>query len=472
MKRFLRSTRGQISIAAVGLLGAALLVTSVALMVALYSMTERAQDAALIDQAKAVGNDFLDGDNMVISSDLPRETPAGVPIDTAIVDPTDEVVAESDKQPLSRRELIRISVQARAENLYWAYLTDHKGIPRRVHATKLDEAGTVLIVSQSETEEMGTLLVAGLLVGGLSLVLLAVGGWIAYWLAGRALRPVHKIASLARTISEHDLHRRLDLRAPDDELGELVSTFNAMLARLEGSFEGLRRFTADASQELRSPLAVMRTELERALSRTRSAEDYREVLQWVVGDVECMGRLVDQLMVLTRAEAGTLRLVCQAVDVTDLLYETTARWSPAAEAHGVSIEVEAPESGLVWADQILLHHALDSMLDNAIRHTSPSSVVQIRAIFSSSGLDVQLSDAGPGIAAELRPHLFTGFARPDSVRARGGSGTGLNLATSAAIARAHGGRLDLVEGDGVGTTLRLHLPGSQAPILMHDELPG
>lgn len=458
MKRFLRSTRGRSAAAAVGLLGVALLVTGVALMVSLYAVSERERDAALIAQAKAVGDHFLDGDHRPISTDLPRETPAGVPVDMAIVDPSGHMVAASDQQPLSARELSQIAVHCRGESLYWGYLTDHKGITRRVYATRLDDAGTVLVVTQSQTEENTLRLVAGLLLGGVSIVLLAVGGWLAYLLAGRALRPVHRIASLARTISEHDLHRRVDVPAPDDELGELVVTFNEMLARLEGSFEGLRRFIADASHELRSPLAVMRAELERALGRDRPAERYREALRWVLADVEHMGRLVDQLLVLTRADAGTLRLVRQSIDVADFLYESTARWAGAAEAGEVAIEVEAPASGFVSADQVLLRRALDSMLDNAVRHAPPGTVIRVRATLDRSGLDIEVADAGPGIPAELRPHLFSGFARLDSVRARGSRGTGLSLATSAAIARAHGGRMDLVEREGAGAMVRLHLP--------------
>jgi signal transduction histidine kinase len=462
VKRFLRSPRGQIAAVAVGLFGAALLVAGVALMVSLSTVTERDMDAALVDQAKTVSNDFLDGNNQVLSADLPRETPSGVPVATVIVDPAGAVVAESDEPPLRPRDLSVIAVQARAESLYWTYLMDQKGIRRRVYATRLDPAGSVLVVSRSQTEESNTLVVAGLLLGGISIVLLTVDGWLAYWLAGRVLRPVHKIASLARKISEHDLHRRLDVRAPDDELGELVTTFNEMLARLEESFEGLRRFTADASHELRSPLAVMRSELERGLARSRTAEGYREVLEWVLGDVEHMGRLLDQILVLTRADAGTLRLARESIDVADFLYESAARWGGTAEAHGVSIEVEAPASGFVLADKTLLRRTLDSMLDNAIRHAPPGSVVHMRAVLDGSGLDIEVADAGPGVPVELRLHLFTGFARPDSVRSRGGSGAGLSLAASAAIARAHGGRMDLVERDGAGATFRLHLPTTPA----------
>ncbi len=374
------------------------------------------------------------------------------------MNPSGEVIAESDKQPIDRRELSTIAVETRSESLWWGDVTDQKGITRRVHATRLDAAGTVVIVSQSATEQRTTLLVAGLLLGGISVVLLAVGGWLAYWLAGRALRPVHKIASLASNISEHDLHRRVDVSAPDDELGELVATFNNMLARLEGSFQGLRQFTADASHELRSPLAVMRAELERSLDRTRSVDGYREALQWALNDVDHMGRLVDQLLLLTRADAGTLRLVRQSVDLADLLYESAARWGRAAEARGVSIDVDAPASGFVWADQGLLRTALDTMLDNAVRHAPAGSVVRIGARLDDSGVNIEVADAGPGIPVELRSRLFTGFARPDSVRARGGSGTGLSLATSAAIARAHGGRMDLVDREDLGATVRLRLP--------------
>jgi len=141
----------------------------------------------------------------------------------------------------------------------------------------------------------------------LSALVVVTGTALAYRQTGRALEPVRSIASMARSISEHDLHRRVDIVVPPDELGELVATFNGMLARLDDSFEGLRRFTADASHELRTPLALMRTELDGALARERDPKENRRVLLEVQQEVERMSRLVDRLLMLARADAGVIR---------------------------------------------------------------------------------------------------------------------------------------------------------------------
>jgi heavy metal sensor kinase len=295
-----------------------------------------------------------------------------------------------------------------------------------------------------------------------SIVLLLMGGALTYWLAGRALRPVRTISGIARSISERDLQRRVDVKVPPDELGELVDTFNSMLARLEASFKTMGRFTADASHELRAPLTLMRAEIESALRRGRTKEEYKRALESVQGEVDHLTRLTDQLLMLARADAGALKPAKEAVDVADFLHETGARWEPVAERRSVRMEVSAPASGYVQGDPALLRRVMDNLVDNAIRYTGEGTSVALRGYASNGGWNVDVVDQGPGIPTEYRTQLFSRFARPDTARSPEDGGAGLGLALSAAIARAHGGSLELVESGEPGAVFRLHLPKAAA----------
>jgi two-component system, OmpR family, sensor kinase len=269
---------------------------------------------------------------------------------------------------------------------------------------------------------------------------------------------VRTIAGTARSISERDLHRRVDVNAPPDELGELVDTFNAMLDRLEAGFQSMGRFTADASHELRAPLALMRSEVEGTLSRARSKDEYRRALESVQGEVEHLSRVADQLLILARADAGALVPAKESVDVADFLHETAARWEPAAEARGARIEVTAPSSGYVEADPALLRRVVDNLVDNAVRHTNAGTAVAVRAYSADGGWNVEVADHGPGIPPEFRDRVFSRFSRPDTARSPEDGGAGLGLALSEAIARAHGGKLSLEDDAPDGAVFRLYLP--------------
>jgi len=459
VKRFLSSSRGRLVLFAVASLTIALVAGGGALVVSMALLTERSNDATLADQAATISNAYRHASQGLTSADLPTESDEGDPVDAVIVDANGTITAQTQRFPFGPRLLGLVVDQARAEGTVWASMNDDRGHLRRVYAAPLDSTGNVLVLSLY-IDEGETLVRAGVLFGLISVALLAIGTWLTHRLAARALQPVHAMAELASEISEHDLHRRVELSVTDRELNDVTQAFNRMLARLEGSFEAQRTFTAEASQELRAPLAVMRSELERGLRRTRTVDDYRDVLRWALQDVDQLGRLVDRLLVLTRADAGTLRPIRTPVDVADFLYETAARWERVARAKGVAIDVQAPDSGSVLADKTLLRGVIDSLLDNAIRHAPASSSVRLSAAAAGSALDIEVADQGPGIPDELRPRLFTRFARAAGARAADG-GAGLSLAVGAAIARAHGGWLELVEGDGPGATFRLHLPDLQ-----------
>jgi heavy metal sensor kinase len=299
-----------------------------------------------------------------------------------------------------------------------------------------------LAVIRSHLDEARTLLV--LIV--VPLVIIASG--LGYWLAGRALKPVRVIAGAARDISERDLNRRLELDLPPDELGELAETFNGMLARLEAAFGTLRRFTADAAHELRAPLALIRAELEVSLARDRSAADYRATHRLVLIEVERMSRLADQLLLLARADAGSLAPRFERIDLSDLLEETVDRWRSLAGTRGVRLALEPPPPGPLWADPQLLRRLVDNLLDNAVRHSPEGEEVVLTAEKAGDRWRLEVADAGPGVPPSIHDTLFQRFTRGDPARGRDTGGAGLGLALCAVIAGLHGGGIRLAPPDG------------------------
>jgi heavy metal sensor kinase len=448
------------------MLAIALLIADVAVYAIVLRVERDAADSVLRAQAATIsaGIDNVNGQPRFGGGDLPTETQQGVAVEAAIVS-VDGLVTQTPTQPLKASDLARIVAAARQAGQPVLFdVVDAHGADRRVFAEPL--AGSpktqspVLVVSRSMGEMQASMATVQLLLVVLSALVIVTGSVLAYVQTGRALKPVREISSMARSISEHDLHRRVDIEVPPDELGELAATFNAMLARLDDSFEGLRRFTADASHELRTPLALMRTELDGALARQRDPAEIRRVLSEMQTEVERMTRMVDRLLMLARADAGALHPALASVDVADTLYEAAARWRQDADRKAVRIEVEAPDSGSFKADPDLLRRVIDNLLDNAIRHSPNDKPVQLSARRDGDGWRLDVHDSGPGVPAEARPLLFRRFARLDGYRDRLNGGAGLGLALSRAIAEAHGGTLVLVENGSPGALFRLTLPAA------------
>jgi signal transduction histidine kinase len=172
--------------------------------------------------------------------------------------------------------------------------------------------------------------------------------------------------------------------------------------------------------------------------------------------------MVDQLLMLARADAGSLRPAETSIDVADLLHETAARWRPVAESRHVRVDVEAPDSGSVWADPDLLRRLMDNLIDNATRHAPEGTAVRLTGAATVGGWNIDVRDEGPGVPLAARSVLFERFARVDGARDRGSAGAGLGLALSRAIAESHGGSLHLLDQNGPGATFRLFLPDRTA----------
>jgi heavy metal sensor kinase len=307
----------------------------------------------------------------------------------------------------------------------------------------------------ADDHELGELLTVMLLAGPLALALALGGG---YLLACRALSPVDRLAADADQITATRLDKRLDIPNADDELGRLAATLNRMIGRLEGSFEEIRRFTADAAHELRTPLTVMRNAAEVALGSPRQPEHYRRVLGDMLEEVDRLTRLAEQLLFLSREDAGLMPLSATTIRLDDLVRTAVEHMRVVAEAKGLSLECSQLAACLIPGDADRLRRLLFNLLDNAIKFTPSGGTVSVTLERSDSTARVLVEDAGIGIPAEHLPHVFERFYRVDPARGQDTDGTGLGLAIGRAIAQAHRGSLEIESKVGVGTRAILTLP--------------
>lgn len=461
--RLLATTRGRLALLSAAALAIALVLADVAIYAALGYLESRDSDLVLQQQAAAVAGGLAISNGRVTydGGELPDAGPNGTAVATAVVGPLG-VMGASKGEPLTPATLTDLAgPSVRLSRTIWVSLDDRFGRSQRVYikSTPIEGQSAALVVSRSGVEADRTRARSMVLVGLLSLLIMGLGFALAYWLAGRVLRPVGQIAELAESLSQRDLHRRVEVPATQDEIGQLVATFNRMLGRLELSFQGLANFTADASHELRAPLALVRTELELALKGEHSPAEYRRALAVVGSEVDHLTQVVDRLLLLAQADAGSLVLERTPVDLVDLLHETASRWERRAAASEVRLEVVAPDTGVVEADQLLLRRLLDNLVDNAIKHSPAGATVTLTAALADGLWRIEVRDHGPGIPPEQRERVFQRFATVDSARTRKEStGAGLGLALCAAIAAAHGGRILVATHSGPGCLIRLELP--------------
>jgi two-component system OmpR family sensor kinase len=295
------------------------------------------------------------------------------------------------------------------------------------------------------------------IVMGVALVL-AVGSAGAV-LTGRVFRTIDGVVHQAQRIGQASLSRRLPDPGTQDEIGRLVQTLNDMLARIEHGFEAQRRFTADASHELRSPLSRLRTELELALRRPREADEYIETLRSGLEEVERLTLLVEELLVLARLDAGQERGPAETVSLNTLAEEAVRRMEPMARERDVHVVLEPapPITASVARGPASL--VLANLLDNAVKFSAPGGQVTVSLAATGDGqAQMSVADAGPGISITEMPYLFERFYRGSSARAGAAPGVGLGLALSQAIVHAHGGRIDAANRVGGGALFTLSLP--------------
>jgi signal transduction histidine kinase len=333
-------------------------------------------------------------------------------------------------------------------------------LPRRAVAAGRP---VVVVVGTSLQDRHETLrsVITSFLIGGTAALLLASA--IGYGLATAGLAPVEAMRRRASRVSFDQADERLPLPESHDEVRRLGETLNEMLARLQESFERERRFVADASHELRTPIAVLKTELETALRNPGIDEDVRASLAAGVEEADHLAHLAEDLLLIARAADGRLPVRLEPVSLAELLERGRERFVDRARERGREIAVEADEGLAADLDPVRMRQALGNLVDNALRHGGGD--IELSARQRDGAVDVEVSDGGPGLSPELAERAFERFARGEATRSRGGAGLGLAIVK--AIAEAHGGTAEIVGQDGPGTTIRLRLPDSQ-PALSTD----
>jgi heavy metal sensor kinase len=279
-----------------------------------------------------------------------------------------------------------------------------------------------------------------------------------YWMSRRALSPVDQLTRAARRIGLDNLGQRLAVSQTGDELERLGDTWNEMLWRLDNAVQRMRQFTADASHELRTPISVIRTTAELALRRERDPGEYRKALESVQREAEWMTQLAEDLLLLARADAGTLQLRRERLEVDRLARSVADETAPMAEVRGIVMlsRLGAGEAR-VMGDERALHRLLTILLDNAVQHTPPEGTVEIETSTGVGGVAIAVRNTGEGIKTEDLPHIFERFYRGDPARTRQ-NGAGLGLAIARSIAEAQGAEIDVESAPGKGAVFSVKLP--------------
>ncbi len=291
-------------------------------------------------------------------------------------------------------------------------------------------------------------------------ILLLLAGMGGYWLSGRALAPVDAITRAARDIGAQDLSLRLPVRGTRDELDRLSDTLNGMFIRLDSAFRRITNFTADASHELRTPVAVIRTTAELARSKPRTAAEYESALDAILAESERTSSLIDDLLLLARADAPGSGLEFEVMDLADAIRDACQEARVLATARGISLALEPPSRLEIRADRQALHRLLLALLDNSVKYTPAAGEVHVSLSKPSGEVQIAVRDTGVGIAPGDLPHIFERFYRASKDRRReshhGGAGLGLSIAQW--IARQHGGSITAESEPGSGSRFVVHLP--------------
>jgi signal transduction histidine kinase len=360
---------------------------------------------------------------------------------------------------LPRRPLLTGSTLTRARQQPYTIVNTHLPSPGpvRLLATPVNAQGQrlLVVVGQSLEDRNRALdnLAGVLLVGGpVALLLASLAG---YALTGAALRPVEAMRRRAAAISATDLDTRLPPAGGNDELGRLGRTLNEMLARIQAAMARERTFVSDASHELRSPLAMVKTELELIARDRPTGVRLQQAAQSAIEETDRLTRLTDDLLLLTRADHGQAALRTAPQDAADLLAEAADRARRRTSGPGPEIEVRDAAGATLLADRDRVAQALDNLVDNALRFAAER--VELGAEVRGDRVELHVLDDGPGFPPEFLPHAWERFARADGARTEGG--TGLGLAIVRTVAELHGGETRASNRPGGGADVSISFPG-------------
>ncbi|MBI3355188.1 MAG: HAMP domain-containing protein [Nitrospirae bacterium] len=289
-------------------------------------------------------------------------------------------------------------------------------------------------------------------------IALAVSLAAGWFLAGRALRPVDAITLAAQRIAAGDLSQRLTMSTTPDEIGRLAGMFNDMIGRLDASFRQIRQFTSDASHELRTPLTVMKGETELVLRRPRPLEDYQSVLESNLEEIDRMTHIVDELLFLSRADMGEVKMELVPVALESLVEDIHRQATLLGQDRNIEVMLGTVMPAMVQGDELRLRELLLNLVENAVKYSRPGGKVEIGLVTDGQQAILSVTDQGIGIAPKDHQRIFDRFFRTDEARAHTKKGTGLGLAICSWIAESHRGRINVQSDMGQGSTFTVALP--------------
>ena len=310
--------------------------------------------------------------------------------------------------------------------------------------------------SLEQAQDVLSRLVLYLVLSLAAIVLVATAG--GYFLIRRALAPVDRISSSAEHITLHNLKERLPIAQTGDELERLSVSLNHMIARLDDAFQQNRRFTADASHEMRTPLTIMRGELESIVEGKNTPADVRAAAASILDEVQRLARIVEGLFAISRLDAGEAQAQWHPFDLASLATGTAEQMCLLAEDKGISITSNAPKKVIVNGDRARMKQVVVNLLDNAIKYTPDGGAIRLSVIACDDKAVLEVEDSGIGIPAEAQPHIFERFFRVDAARSRDMGGAGLGLSIVKSICTAHGGRVNFQSTEGKGSRFKVELP--------------
>lgn len=300
-------------------------------------------------------------------------------------------------------------------------------------------------------------------------LVLALASWTGFQIATRTLRPLDRMIRMAENITSRHLDERLPIDNPEDELGRLTLVINKLLKRLEADFDQLQRFTSDVSHELRTPLAVLRSVGEIGLQRSSNPAQYQDVIGSMLEEANRLSRLVESLLMISRMDAGQIRLMTTKCDAFQLLQQCLNLLEILVYEKSQSLSLNLTGDGIVLADELMLRQALVNVIHNAIKFTPAGGSIEVQACSSAQSVEIRVIDDGPGIPKVDRGQIFGRFYRSGGEQA----GAGLGLAITRWIVEAHHGRIWLDETSSKGCTIVIQLgklsprgvqDGTQTPV--------
>jgi two-component system OmpR family sensor kinase len=464
----IESVRGRLTLYYVSVLAAALIIVGAVIYVllarALFVRVDENLVAGLGIAATSLSNDLDEGQDYQDAARSTVAEQASAAQMLAVYDNKGGALAESRRDPDLDIALPPVAALSDSDVLMQTVLESDGDDRHRLAWRKVSlPSAEYIVVVGADLDPMDEELafLRGILayVMPVALVLAAIGG---SFLARRSLAPVVAMADRARRIGVENLSERLPVANPRDELGHLAETFNELLGRLEASLLQQRRFMADASHELRTPVTTTRTAAAVALQQQhRDETDYRDTLKIVEEQAARLSRVVDDLFTLARADSGSYPVRSTPMYLDEVVDEVVRAARVVAATRNVAVESTVVPSAAFTGDEELIRRMIVNLVDNAVRHTPAGSSVRVELDETDSGFAIAVKDQGAGVPVEIRSQIFERFFRGDMSRSLvSQDGAGLGLALARWIARAHGGDVVLARSSPSGSTFVISLPQS------------